>query len=131
MIHVLLASTLPLAVFFAAWWRRGRRTSVRALIVAALAAGCTVVLKPSEVAPLPLACLVSGAWAVTPDLPRLWGDLEWYVDLHHRSYCNVWWGHCAIDARDDIDSSMAFPVLFVLVTIAVFAVGWRELARRE
>ena len=113
MIHVLLASTLPLAVFFAAWWRRGRRTSVRALIA------------------LPLACLVSGAWAVTPDLPRLWGDLEWYVDLHHRSYSNVWWGHCAIDARDDIDSSMAYPVLFVLVTIAVFAVGWRELARRE
>ncbi len=113
MIHVLLASTLPLAVFFVSWWRRGRHTSTRALIA------------------LPLACLVSGTWAVVPDLPRLWGDLVWYVDLHHRSYCDVWWGHCTIDARDDIDSSMVFPVLFVVATVAVFAVGWRELARSE
>lgn len=113
MIHVLLASTLPLAIFFALWLRAGRRTTPRALIA------------------LPLACLVSGVWAVVPDLPRLWGDLPLYVDMHHKPYCNVFWGHCAIDRRDDIDNSMLFPVLFVLVTIAVFTIGWRELARRE
>lgn len=113
MIHVLLASTVPLLVFFAAWWRRGRRTSIGALVA------------------LPLVCMALGAWAVVPDLPRLWGDLPLYVDMHHKSYCDMFFGHCAIDARDDIDSSMVFPVLFVLVTMAVFAVGWRELARRE
>lgn len=113
MIHVLLASSLPLLVFVALWLRRGRRASFRSLVV------------------LPLACLGSGAWAVVPDLPRLWGNLELYVDLHHRSYCNVFWGHCLIDRRDDIDSSMAFPALFVLVAIAIFAIGWRELRRAE
>ena len=53
MIHVLLASTVPLLVFFAAWWRRGRRTSIGALVA------------------LPLVCMALGAWAVVPDLPRL------------------------------------------------------------
>ncbi|MEZ4402390.1 MAG: hypothetical protein R3B06_20360 [Kofleriaceae bacterium] len=113
MIHVLLASTLPLAIYFARWLARGRRTTPRALVV------------------LPLACLASGVWAVVPDLPRLWGDLPWYVELHHRSYCDVFWGHCAIDRHDAIDNSMVFPTLFVLVTVAVFWTGWRELARRE
>ena len=113
MIHVLVASSLPLAIFFAFWWKNGRRTSPRALIA------------------LALSCLASGAWAVIPDMPRLWGDLVYYVELHHRSYCNVWWFHCSIDRRDAIDSSMLFPVLFVLATASVLFVAWRELARRE
>lgn len=113
MIHVLLASSLPLLVFFALWLRRGRRASVRSLLL------------------LPIACAASGAWAVVPDMPRLWGDLALYVDMHHKKYCNVFWGHCAIDRRDDIDNSMVFPTLFVLVAVAVFAIGWRELRRTE
>jgi len=112
-IHVLIASSLPLAIFFAAWAARGRRTSPRALLL------------------LALACAASGLWAVTPDVPRLFGYLTYYNELHHRSYCNVWWFHCAIDARDAIDSSMVFPVLFVLAAAAVFTVAWRELAVRE
>jgi hypothetical protein len=113
MIHALVASALPLLVFFASWWRRGRRTSARALIA------------------LVVACMASSAWALTPDLPRLFGQLQTYMELHHHPYCNVWWGHCAIDARDDIDSSMWFPVLFVGVAAAVVLVAWRELAQRE
>jgi hypothetical protein len=112
-IHVLIASMLPLAIFFAVWWKRGRRTTARALVM------------------LAGACLVSGAWAVVPDMPRLWGDLALYVDMHHLSYCNVWWGHCAIDRHDAIDSSMLFPVIFVIAAISVLAVAWRELAQRE
>ena len=113
MIHVLLASALPLTIFFAAWLARGRRTSVRALVI------------------LPIACLISGAWAVTPDMPRVWGDLNLYVDLHHKAYCDVWWFHCTIDRHDAIDSSMLFPVLFVLAALAVLAVAWNELRRTE
>mgnify|MGYP000894221478 CR=1 FL=1 len=113
MIHVLLASSLPLAVFFAVWWTRGRRTSPRALVT------------------LALACLVSSVWSIVPDTPRLWGDLVYYVELHHRSYCDVWWFHCAIDRRDAVDSSMLFPVLFVLAAASVLAVAWRELSQRE
>jgi hypothetical protein len=113
MIHVLVASTLPLLWFFTQWARRGRRTSVRSLTM--LAAGC----------------VLSGTWAVTPDLPRLFGKMELYVELHHRSYCNVWWFHCAIDAHDAMDSSMIFPAVFVLVAIAVVAIAWRELATLE
>jgi hypothetical protein len=112
-IHVVLASALPLAIFFAWWWRRGRRVSVRALLL--LAAGC----------------VVSSVWAVIPDTPRLWGDLAYYVDLHHRPYCNAWWFHCAIDRREEVDSSMLFPALFVLAALAVLAVAWRELYERE
>jgi hypothetical protein len=112
-IHVLVASSLPLAIFFALWWRRGKRTSPRALII------------------LALSCLVSGAWAVFPDMPRAAGHLQLYMDLHHRSYCNIWWGHCLIDKHDDIDSSMLFPVLFVIAALSVLAVAWRELALRE
>lgn len=113
MIHVLLASLVPLAVFFAAWWRHGRRTGAKQLVL--LAVGCAL----------------SGAWAVAPDMPRLWGNLELYVELHHKRYCNMWWMHCAIDAHDDIDSSMWFPALFVLAAAAVIAVGWRELRALE
>jgi hypothetical protein len=112
-IHVLIASMLPLAIFFALWWKRGRRTSPRALIT------------------LAIACLVSGAWAVVPDMPRLWGNLVLHVDMHHLSYCNVWWGHCAIDRRDAVDSSMLFPVIFVVAALSVLIVAWRELALRE
>lgn len=113
MIHVLVASALPLTVFFAIWWWRGRRVTVRGLLL------------------LALACLLSSLWAVIPDTPRLWGDLAYYVELHHRSYCDAWWFHCAIDQRDDIDSSMLFPVLFVLAALAVLAVTWLELYKRE
>jgi hypothetical protein len=112
-IHVLVASALPLAIFFAVWWLRGRRVTVRGLLL------------------LALGCALSGVWAVIPDTPRLWGDLEYYVELHHRSYCDAWWFHCTIDRRDDIDSSMLFPVLFVLATVAVLAVAWLELRKRE
>ncbi|HVK72876.1 MAG TPA: hypothetical protein VM734_06125 [Kofleriaceae bacterium] len=113
MIHVLLASVLPLAVFFTGWLVRGRRVRLRALII------------------LPLVCLVSGAWAVVPDMPRLWGDQVYYMELHHRSYCDVWWFHCTIDRHDEIDSSMLFPVLFVLAALAVLVIAWRELRRAE
>lgn len=112
-IHVLLASSLPLAVFAIVWWRRGRRASFASLIA------------------LPLACMLSGAWAVLPDTPRLWGDPALYVDLHHVPYCDLWWAHCTIDKHDEIDSSMIFPALFVLVAVAIFAIGWRELRRAE
>src|SRR5688500_5057386 len=104
---------LPLAIFFAMWWKLGRRTSPRALVT------------------LAIACLVSGASAGVPVMPRLWGDVALYVDMHHLSYCNVWWGHCAIARHDAIDSSMLFPVLFVAAAVSVLAVAWRELALRE
>ncbi|MEZ4359971.1 MAG: hypothetical protein R3B48_07320 [Kofleriaceae bacterium] len=113
MIHALLASTLPLLWFFASWLRRGRRTSARALVA------------------LALGCLASSLWAVVPDLPRLFGRTAYYFELHRRSYCDVWWLHCTIDAHDALDSSMVFPALFVVAAAAVFAVAWRELARRE
>lgn len=113
MIHVLLASALPLSLFFVAWWRDGRRTSARALTAVALAS------------------TLSSAWAVTPDIPRLLGNMPLYSELHRWNYCDVWWFHCAIDRHDDIDSSMVFPALFVLAAIAVFVVGWRELAALE
>ncbi len=113
MIHVLIASSLPLAIFFVGWWRRGRRVTVRSLVTLAIAGA------------------VSGLWAVVPDTPRLWGDQAYYVELHHRSYCDAWWFHCAIDRRDAVDSSMLFPVLFVLAAVAVLTVAWRELARCE
>ena len=112
-IGLLLLSLLACTLLLPLTWLRGRRTSVRALLF------------------LALGCAASGVWAVIPDTPRLWGDLAYYVELHHRSYCNVWWGHCAIDAREDIDSSMLFPVLFVLAAVAVLAVAWNELRVRE
>lgn len=112
MIHVLVGSLVPLAVFFAAWAVR-RRVTVRALVL------------------LPLASLVSSTIAVVPDLPRLWGDLPRYVDWHHRPWCDLCWGHCAIDRHDTLENSQAWAVCFVIITIAVFAIGWRELVRRE
>ena len=52
----------------------------------------------------PFAMLVSGVIAVAPDLPRLWGDQEKYVAWHHRSWCNLSWGHCWIDKHDAIEN---------------------------
>jgi hypothetical protein len=109
--HVLLGALGPLLVCAALYVRARRRASLPLLILGPLAMG------------------LSGAWAVVPDMPRLWKDLPLYVDLHHHPRCNVFWFHCWID-RDEVDWAW-YPVAFVLVGALLLAVAWRELARRE
>ena len=83
MIHVVVASALPLAICAVVYLARGGRAGLGLLVLG------------------PLAMLVSGVVAVTPDLPRLWGDQVKYVDWHHASWCNLSWGHCLIDEHED------------------------------
>lgn len=109
--HVLLGAAAPLLVCALLYLRAGGRASPRLLILGPLAMG------------------LSGAWAVVPDMPRLWKDLAFYVELHHHPSCNLFWFHCAID-RDEVDSAW-YPVAFVFVGALLLAVAWRELARAE
>jgi hypothetical protein len=109
--HVLLGALLPLIVCAALYARAGGRASLRLLVLGPLAMG------------------LSGAWAVVPDMPRLWGDLPLYSAIHHHPRCNVFWLHCAID-RDEVDWAW-YPVAFVALGALLLAIAWRELARVE
>jgi hypothetical protein len=111
MTHVLIGAALPLAVCAVIYLARGRRASLRLLIVGPLVAG------------------VSGAWAVVPDLPRALGSVDRYFAWHHASWCNVFWGHCWID-RGEVDRPW-YPLAFIAVGVVLLAVAWRELARAE
>jgi hypothetical protein len=111
--HVLIGAFLPFLICAVLYAARGFR-----------AGGALLVLGP-------LAMLASGFVAIIPDLPRLWGNQVLYVEWHHRSWCNLAWGHCAIDRHDRIDSWPGFAVLFVLCGAVILAAAWRELRLAE
>jgi hypothetical protein len=113
MIHVLVGAALPVVLFVVAWWRRGRRTSARAL--GWLAVGASL----------------SGLAAILPDVPRLFHNLDLYFRMHRHPACDLAWFHCFIDRHDDFEDSRIIPVVFVLVAAAVVFLGWRELAAIE
>ena len=79
----------------------------------------------------PLAMLLSGIWAVVPDLPRLFGDTARYMDWHRRPWTNVFWAHGWIDRHDAIDSWPYYPVIALAVAALVFGAAWRELHKLE
>jgi hypothetical protein len=109
--HVLLGAAIPLLVCAAIFVARGRRASLRLLILGPLAAG------------------LSGAWAVVPDMPRVFGAMERYVAWHHARWCNVFWGHCWID-DGEVDRPW-YPLAFVAVGVVLLVVAVRELWLRE
>ena len=111
--HVLIGAFLPFCVCAAIFVANGRRAGGKLLVFG------------------PLAMLASGFVAIVPDLPRLWGDQVLYVDWHHARWCNLAWGHCAIDRHDRIDSWPGFAVLFVACGAVILAVAWRELRLAE
>jgi hypothetical protein len=107
----MLGAALPLLVCAVIYIARGRRASLRLLVLGPLVAG------------------LSGAWAVVPDLPRAFGDVDRYYQLHHASWCDVFWGHCWID-RGEIDRPW-YPLAFIAVGVTILVVAWRELRRVE
>lgn len=111
--HVVVGALLPLLVCAAVYARAGGRAGPRLLVLG------------------PLAMLISGAWATVPDLPRLVGDMQKYQDWHHTSYCNVFWGHCWIDARPRLDEWPYYPVVAMALGAIVFTAAWRELRKLE
>jgi hypothetical protein len=109
--QVMLGAALPLLVCAVIYFARGRRASLRLLVLGPVIAG------------------LSGAWAVVPDMPRIFGDVTRYYNWHHASWCNVFWGHCWID-RGEIDRPW-YPLAFIAVCAAVLVVAWLELRRAE
>jgi hypothetical protein len=109
--EVLIGASLPFAITFVLYVVRGFRASNRMLVWGPVAMG------------------LSGAWAVVPDMPRLWGDLELYNELHHHPQCWVWYFHCQID-RVETDSPI-WSVGFVAVGVLLLVAAWRELLCRE
>jgi hypothetical protein len=109
--HVMLGAALPLVVCAAIYLMRGRRASLRMLVLGPVAAG------------------ISGAWAVVPDMPRLFGDADLYYRMHHVRWCDVFWGHCWID-RGEVDRPW-YPLAFIAVGVVLLVVAWRELSRAE
>ena len=109
--HVLLGAALPLLVCAVIYVARGRRASLRLLVLGPVVAG------------------LSGAWAVVPDMPRAVGALVTYNAWHHARWCNVFWAHCWID-DGEVDRPW-YPIAFIAVGVLLLVVAWRELARAE
>jgi hypothetical protein len=111
--HVVVGALLPLLVCVAIYVRAGGRAGPRLLVLG------------------PLAMLISGGWAIVPDLPRLAGQMERYVAWHHTSYCDVFWGHCWIDRHPALEDWPYYPVVAMVLGALVFAAAWRELRKLE
>lgn len=111
--HILLGAFLPFVVCAVIYVRGGFRAGPRLLVLG------------------PLAMLVSGFWAIVPDLPRLVGDIDRYMTWHRSWWTNLCWGHGWIDRRDALDSWPYYPVLALALGAVVFGVAWRELYELE
>jgi hypothetical protein len=109
----MLGAALPLLVSAIWYWRRGGRASVRFLIVS------------------PMAMLASGLWAVVPDMPRLWGDVQLYHRLHYKSWANIFWGHQWIDFTPAVDEWKGYPLVFMAFCGVILAAVLRELRMSE
>jgi len=111
--HVMLGAALPLLVSALWYWRRGGRASVRFLLVA------------------PAVMVASGLWAIVPDMPRAWGDVQLYHALHYKPWANIFWAHQWIDFTPSVDEWTGYPLVFLGFCGVILAAVLHELRMSE
>jgi hypothetical protein len=109
--HCLLGGSFPLLIGIIVYLARGFRASFRMLVA------------------LPVAMALFMLWAVAPDLPRLFGNLELYRRLYNDPRCNIFLWHYYMDVHES--KSQLITVGFVLMFIFLLFMAWRELDLTE
>lgn len=77
----------------------------------------------------PLLMAGGAAWAVVPDLPRLVGMTDLYLEWSREPAMDLFFWHYSIDLMEA--DSPWYAVGMVLMYAAVMGAAWVELARRE
>lgn len=109
--QILLGASIPFAAGLIVYFARRCRISPTGLVV------------------LPLCMLLSAAWAVAPDIPRLLGMQALYNRLAHDPRCDIFLWHYTID-RMESDSPLFLPVLLA-VACCLLTAAWREIRLAE
>lgn len=109
--QLLLGSAIPFLVGVVIYLARGFRASFHMLVI------------------LPFLMALGMAWAVAPDLPRLFGFHDLYMRLSLDPRCDIFFWHYTID-RIETDSRW-YAVGFVSLFAALIAAAWRELYLEE
>lgn len=77
----------------------------------------------------PLAMALCAVWAVVPDIPRLLGMTNLYLELAQNPRMDLFFWHYSIDRAEGYWAG--YNVLFALMLFALLAIAWRELRLRE
>ncbi|MDD4872814.1 MAG: hypothetical protein PHR77_19860 [Kiritimatiellae bacterium] len=109
--HLFLGASIPFAVAAIVYLCKGLRASLPGLIIT------------------PLIMFLTMTWAVAPDLPRLFGNIQLYNKLLLDPRCNIFFWHYSID---NIEKASAwYPSFFVIVLVLLLFVAARELMLAE
>jgi hypothetical protein len=104
--HVAIASAIPFLVALAVFLRH-RRAGIPWLLLT------------------PLAMAFCSLWAVVPDIPRLWGDKQLYMQISCDPRSNIFFFHHSIDQWES--DSPWWGAVVVLAAGLLLLVAWREL----
>ena len=109
--HVLIGSAVPFVVALVVFALRGGRFGVPALLVT------------------PAAMLLGALWAVVPDIPRIAGMYDVYLDLMQSPRADIFFWHHTLDRIESGSPWYAAGVAALYAALILLA--WNELRRRE
>lgn len=111
MLHLLLGMAPAYVLGLLVYMRCGRQASTNLLLLT------------------PLWMAAGAAWAVAPDIPRLFRQARIYNILHQDTVTNVFLFHFNIDQIESYSSWHAMLVLFMLTSLLLAA--YQELKREN
>lgn len=109
--HILIGAGIPFVLCLLPYMTRRGRASLTWLLAT------------------PAAMALGAAWALVPDVPRVLGLHDLYLQRMHDPRTNIFFWHHRLDATES-DSPLAIAGC-VLLVVALFAIAWRELRLRE
>jgi hypothetical protein len=109
--QILLGAIIPFFVAFLVYICRKFRASLAMLIT------------------VPFAIMASVIWAIAPDLPRFFGNMELYYKLSFNPKCDIFLWHYSIDLVET-DSGWYGVGLLAVIACMLFA-AWREIRIME
>lgn len=62
--------------------------------------------------------LLSGLWAIIPDLPRVIGMNKLYIKLSKTEWINIFWFHYSIDKAESGNFIYAYFIFIIIATVS-------------